>query len=57
MHADCNSQCGECSVGYSSTPAARPSRTTQHAGWRQDALFELEELGDFFGIDVDAVKL
>ncbi|MEV5677468.1 hypothetical protein [Streptomyces sp. NPDC052179] len=57
MHADCNSHCGECSVWHSPTPAAKPSRTTQRAGWRQDALFELEELGDFFGVDADAVKL
>ena len=33
------------------------SRSVQRAGWRQDALVELEDLGDLWGLDLRQVKL
>ncbi|MFF8629673.1 hypothetical protein [Streptomyces werraensis] len=37
--------------------APQPSKAEQRKGWRQDALFELEELGDLYGIDPQKVRL
>lgn len=37
--------------------ADEPNRAERNRGWRQDALFELEELGELYGVDVSAVRL
>ncbi|MFJ8699452.1 hypothetical protein [Streptomyces ardesiacus] len=55
----CNGACFDCPYDFC-VPDARPSRLSKAAerqGWRQDALFELEELGDLYGIDPEAVRL
>ncbi|AEW94030.1 hypothetical protein SCATT_16590 [Streptantibioticus cattleyicolor NRRL 8057 = DSM 46488] len=38
-------------------PAPRPPRAQQRRDWHQDALFELEELADLYGIDLERVRL
>ncbi|MGW3200450.1 hypothetical protein ACWDBD_38940 [Streptomyces sp. NPDC001118] len=35
----------------------RPSKAQERRGWREDALFELEELADLYGVDPEAVRL
>lgn len=37
--------------------ADEPNRAERSRGWRQDALFELEELGDLYGIDASGVRI
>lgn len=37
--------------------ADQPTRARRKAGWRQDALFELEELGDLYDVDLSGVRL
>lgn len=57
--ADCNGRCDDCPYSWC-VPAktkARPSKAAERRGWRQDALFELEELGDLYEIDPDSVRL
>ncbi|WP_262928437.1 hypothetical protein [Streptomyces sp. CBMA29] len=38
-------------------PTAKPSKAAERQNWRQDALFELEDLGDLYGIDTSQVRL
>lgn len=54
----CNGRCLDCPYDFcgSEVPTRRPSKAAERS-WRQDALFELEELGDLYGIDPSAVKL
>ena len=33
------------------------SRSAQRADWRQEALYELEDLGDLWGLDLSQVRL
>jgi len=35
----------------------RQSDAQRRTGWRQEALFELEELGDLYGVDPEKVRL
>jgi hypothetical protein len=35
----------------------RPTRAASKESWRQDALFELDELGDFYGLERAKVSL
>lgn len=37
--------------------ADQPNRAERQRSWRQEALWELEELGDLYGIDHQAVRL
>jgi hypothetical protein len=37
--------------------ADQPNRAQRKTGWLHDALFELEELGDLYGIDASGVRL
>ncbi|MFE9442503.1 hypothetical protein ACFYO2_26655 [Streptomyces sp. NPDC006602] len=34
-----------------------PNRAQRKAGWRQDALFELEDLADLYDVNVSGVRL
>jgi hypothetical protein len=55
----CNGHCFDCPYDFCvpETRTRRPSKAAQRTEWRQDALFELEELGDLYGIDPEAVRL
>jgi hypothetical protein len=59
MPVQCNGRCLDCPYDFCApeTPARRPTKAAQRNEWRQDALFELEELGDLYGIDPEAVRL
>jgi len=37
--------------------ADQPNRAQRKAGWRQDVLFELEDLADLYDLDVSEVRL
>ena len=37
--------------------AAEPNRAARQRGWRQEALFELEELADLLDVDLPEVRL
>jgi hypothetical protein len=54
----CNGRCFDCPYDFCGpeVPKRRPSKAAERS-WRQDALFELEELGDLYGIDPGAVRL
>lgn len=54
----CNGRCLDCPYDFCGpeAPKRRPSKAAERS-WRQDALFELEELGDLYGIDPGAVRL
>ncbi|MYX26042.1 hypothetical protein GTY75_05055 [Streptomyces sp. SID8381] len=54
----CSGACPDCPYDFCvpATPARRPSKAAQRQ-WRQDALFELEDLADLYGIDPEAVRL
>ncbi|MFF1450158.1 hypothetical protein ACFVYF_18765 [Streptomyces sp. NPDC058274] len=55
----CNGHCLDCLYDFCvpETPVRRPTKAAQRSEWKQDALFELEELGDLYGIDPEAVRL
>lgn len=55
----CNGLCADCPYDFCvpETRPRRPSKAVERQGWRQDALFELEELGDLYGIDMSKVRL
>jgi hypothetical protein len=55
----CNGRCFDCPYDFCvpETTSRRPSKAEERTGWRQEALFELEELGDLYGIDPQAVRL
>lgn len=59
MPAQCNGHCFDCPYDFCAPEARtqRPSKAVERKGWRQDALFELAELGDLYGIDPGAVRL
>jgi hypothetical protein len=59
MPAQCNGHCFDCPYEFCvpETSPRRPTKSAQRNEWRQDALFELEELGDLYGIDPEAVRL
>jgi hypothetical protein len=46
----CNGTCFDCPYDFCvpDTRAARPSKAEQRKGWRQDALFEIEDLEDLY---------
>ncbi|WP_328377031.1 hypothetical protein OHB13_11805 [Streptomyces sp. NBC_00440] len=54
----CNGRCLDCpyDVCGPEAPRRRPSKAAERS-WRQAALFELEDLGDLYGVDPEAVKL
>jgi hypothetical protein len=55
---DCNGHCDDCPFTWCSTaPASRPSKAQQRKGWRQDAIDELDDLADLYGIDAGQVRL
>ncbi len=37
--------------------ADQPNRAQRKNSWRQDAIFELEDLADLYGVDVSGVQL
>ncbi|MEU5577791.1 hypothetical protein ABZ791_10720 [Streptomyces huasconensis] len=37
--------------------ADQPNRARRKTSWRQDALFELEDLGDLYDLDLSGVRL
>jgi len=53
----CRGACPDCPYDFCvpATPKRRPSKAAERS-WQQDALFELEELGDLYGIDLDSVR-
>ncbi|MEV5883104.1 hypothetical protein AB0L74_10355 [Streptomyces sp. NPDC052020] len=55
MSADCNGHCDDCTW---CVPEARtqPSKAAVKRGWRQDAIFELEDLVDLYP-DLPEVRL
>lgn len=55
----CNGACPDCPYDFCAptAPATRPSKAAERQGWRQEALFELEDLGDLYGIDPGQVRL
>ncbi|MGV9693340.1 hypothetical protein ACWDUX_30020 [Streptomyces sp. NPDC003444] len=53
----CTGHCPDCPHDFCEPAKAKPSRAAQRREWRQSALFELEELGDLYGIDMSAVTL
>ncbi len=55
----CSGHCFDCPYDFCvpETPARRPTKAAQRSEWKQDALFELEELGDLYGIDPEKVRL
>ncbi|MGK5496381.1 hypothetical protein [Streptomyces sp. URMC 125] len=59
MPAECNGRCTDCPYDFCApaTTRARPTKAEERRGWKQDALFELEELGDLYGVDPGVVRL
>lgn len=55
----CRGACPDCPYDFCApaTPVRRPTKAQERSGWRQDALFELDELGDLYGLDPEAVRL
>lgn len=55
----CNGRCFDCPYDFCvpETRAPRPSKAEQRKGWRQDALFEMEDLADLYGLDPEKVRL
>lgn len=53
----CTGACPDCPYDFCVPAKPRATRAEQRRGWRQDALFELEELGDLYGVDPDQVRL
>jgi hypothetical protein len=55
----CNGSCPDCPYDFCEQPPAKPKQTdaARRTSWKQDALFELEELGDLWGIDTTKVRL
>ncbi|MES9589975.1 hypothetical protein ABWK57_14100 [Streptomyces sp. NPDC094045] len=57
MPLDCDGLCDDCVCAF--PPAKAVKRTTKAAekrSWRQDALFELSELGELYGVDQDVLR-
>ncbi|MFJ7329041.1 hypothetical protein ACIQVN_22715 [Streptomyces cyaneofuscatus] len=54
----CTGRCFDCPHEFCGpeAPSRRPTKAAERS-WRLEALFELEELGDLYGIDPAAVKL
>ncbi|MGW2713692.1 hypothetical protein ACWC4J_32665 [Streptomyces sp. NPDC001356] len=54
----CNGRCVDCPYDFCvpETPARRPSKAQERSGWRQDALFELEDLRELYP-DLPEVRL
>jgi hypothetical protein len=59
MPAQCSGACFDCPYDFCApeTPVRRLSKAAQRNGWRQDVLDELDELGDLYGLDPEAVRL
>ena len=56
----CNGHCPDCPYDFCAPPAPkapRPTKAADRRSWRQDALFELEELGDLYDVDPKKVRL
>ncbi|WP_055523433.1 hypothetical protein [Streptomyces graminilatus] len=56
----CNGHCDDCPYTFCTPPAPkapRPSKAQERRGWRQDALFELEDLADIWGVELSQVRL
>ncbi|MFG3582573.1 hypothetical protein [Streptomyces sp. NPDC047990] len=59
MGFSCSGACPDCPYDFCEAPATKPKQTdaARRRDWKQDALFELEELGDLWGIDPSRVRL
>jgi hypothetical protein len=59
MPAQCSGACFDCPYDFCApdTPVRRLSKAARRNGWRQDVLDELDELGDLYGLDPEAVRL
>ncbi|MER6382082.1 hypothetical protein ACWDBP_39980 [Streptomyces sp. NPDC001233] len=55
----CRGACPDCPYDFCvpESSTQRPSKAQERRGWREDALFELEELADLYGVDPEAVRL
>jgi hypothetical protein len=55
----CRGACPDCPYDFCvpETPTRRASKAEQRQGWRQEALFELEDLADLYGINPEKVRL
>lgn len=49
--SDCDGLCDDCACALPPAKAAsRPSKAAEKRSWRQDALVEVQELGELYGV-------
>ncbi|MFF3416832.1 hypothetical protein ACFYW9_19345 [Streptomyces sp. NPDC002698] len=55
----CRGACFDCPYDFCApeTRAPRQSDAQRRTGWRQDALSEMDDLADLYGVDPQAVRL
>ncbi|UFQ16400.1 MULTISPECIES: hypothetical protein [Streptomyces] len=55
--SDCDGLCDDCTCAFPPAKAGRrPSKAAEKRSWQQDALFELSELGELYGINAEALR-
>ncbi|MGW1867937.1 hypothetical protein ACWCPS_20500 [Streptomyces mauvecolor] len=53
----CDGLCADCRCPFPPNPVTRrPSKAAEKRQWVQDALFELVDLGELYGIDPDSLR-
>ncbi|MER6380783.1 hypothetical protein ABT274_12470 [Streptomyces sp. NPDC001127] len=53
----CDGLCVNCQCPFPPNKAARrPSKAAEKRQWIQDALFELSELGELYGVDPNSLR-
>ncbi|MFH8346775.1 hypothetical protein [Streptomyces sp. NPDC018045] len=55
--SDCDGLCADCACAFPPVKAnRRPNRASEKRTWQQDALFELSELAELYGVDEGLIK-